>query len=84
MSPGSNHCIFDFRDLFVIVEPIGLFSTLPTTFLSTFFGQFWVSVPEIALNSLPAVRLVLAVSDTVVKFLYFLKWESDHLPICCY
>ena len=83
MSAGGNLCVFELGALFVTFDPIGIFSTLPNTLISNLFGQIWVSVSKLASNSL-SVRLVLAVLDTAVKFLYLLMWELDYLAICFY
>ena len=83
MSADGNLCVFELNAVFVTLDPIGLFYTLLNTLIFNLFGQIQVNVPKIASNSSP-VRLVLAVSDTQVKFLYFLMWESDFFAICCY
>ena len=83
MSAGGNLCVSELGALFMTFNPIGLISKIPTTILSNLFGQIWVSVSKLASNSSP-VRLIVAVSDTAVKFLYLLMWESDHLAVCYY
>ena len=80
VSSHDNLSVFKGRYLFMEFGHIGLYYTLHKTFISTFFCQIWVSVSELASNLSP-VRLVLAVSDTTVKFLYILMWESDNFAI---
>ena len=79
----GNLCVFEGGAFFVWFEVVDLLPTLPTTFLSNLFGQNLPNVSAVASNSSP-FKLVLAVLDTTVKFLYLFVWESNCFAVCSY